>query len=74
MSVGGSPRFGSPAGPKRRPVIDTIASRVGELISSAKAQGIRMSGNAIHCQLLEEGYNVGINSVYVCLRRNTMIV
>jgi hypothetical protein len=74
VRAGGSPRFGSPAGPKRRPVIDTIASRVGELISSAEAKGIRMSGNAIHCQLLEEGHNVGINSVYVCLRRNTMIV
>jgi len=69
MRAGGSPRFGSPAGPKRRPVIDTIASRVDELIASAKAQGIRMSGNAIHSQLLEEGYDVGINSVYVCLRR-----
>jgi hypothetical protein len=27
-----------------------------------------LSGFAIHDQLLREGYNVGINSVYVCLR------
>jgi predicted DNA-binding transcriptional regulator AlpA len=67
---GGSQRFGKPAGPKRSPVIETIAARVNELLLIAKAEGVRLSGIKIHQVLLKEGYKVGINSVYVYLRRN----
>jgi AraC-like DNA-binding protein len=65
---GGSARFGKPAGPKHGPVIEAIAARVNALMTGALAQGTRISGIAIHKKLLSEGYEVGINSVYVCLR------
>jgi hypothetical protein len=68
VRAGGSSRFGMPAGPKRRPVIDIIRLRVIDMISRATRQAKHLSGLAIHNQLLSEGYNVGINSVYVCLR------
>jgi hypothetical protein len=64
----GSARFGKPAGPKHSPVVEAIAARVNELTTGALAQGIRISGITIHKKLLSEGYEVGINSVYVCLR------
>jgi hypothetical protein len=68
MRAGGSPRFGMQAGPKRKPVIELIKSRVIAMRSRANRQGRNLSGFEIHSQLLSEGYNVGINSVYVCLR------
>jgi len=68
VRAGGSARFGMQAGPKRRPVIEIIKPRVIDLISGAKRQGRSLSGFEIHDQLLGEGYDVGINSVYVCLR------
>lgn len=68
VRAGGSARFGKQAGPNRRPVIELIKPRVIGLISRGKRPGKRLSGFAIHDQLLREGYNVGINSVYVCLR------
>jgi hypothetical protein len=68
VRAGGSARFGSQAGPSRSPVIETIAPRVTQLLQSAKANKNRVSGGSLHKQLLDEGYDVGINSVYVCLR------
>jgi hypothetical protein len=56
---GGSHRFGKPADPQRSPVIDEIAPRVKELVTEATANGTFMSGT------------VGINSVYVCIRKAT---
>jgi len=66
---GGSQRFGKPAGPRRTPVIDAIAPRVKELITEAQANGNRMSGGTIHKHLVKEGHEMGINSVYVCIRK-----
>jgi hypothetical protein len=68
MDEGGSSRFGIPAGPQRSPVLETIAPRVNQLIANAKAEGGRLSGGIIYRQLLRDGYNVGVNSVYVYLR------
>jgi TniQ protein len=68
MNEGGSSRFGIPAGPQRSPVLETIAPRVNQLIANAKAEGRRLSGGIVHRQLLRDGYEVGINSVYVYLR------
>lgn len=62
-------RFGKPAGPQRSGVIETIAPIVDALLNNARAEGVRLSGGAVHRRLLSEGYNVGIASVYVCLRR-----
>jgi len=63
-----SSRFGSPAGNQRSPVLETISNRVEELLSEARECGIRLTGGRLHRQLLDEGYKVGINSAYVCLR------
>lgn len=68
LETGGSDRFGSPAGPRSHPVLSRIAPRVKQVLAKAIANGTRQSGISIHSQLVEEGYNVGINSVYVCLR------
>lgn len=67
---GGTSRFGRPAGPQRSPVLERIRPRVGQLVRqwSAKPQGQRISGLRVHSQLIKEGYQVGINTVYVCLR------
>ena len=65
---GGSARFGMPAGPRRRRVIEAIAPRVTQLVRGALGDMNRISGGSLHKQLLNEGYDVGINSVYVCLR------
>lgn len=67
--VGGSQRFGKPAGPQRRPVLDEITPRVRHLIDEAAAAGKRMSAAAIYEQLIKEGHTLGINSVYVCIRK-----
>jgi hypothetical protein len=66
--MGGSARFGRAAGPQLKPVMEAIASRVNQVTSKAQAEGRRFSGISIHRQLLEEGYTVGVNSVYVYLR------
>jgi hypothetical protein len=65
---GGSQRFGKPAGPRRSPVVAAITPRVKELMTEAAIKGTRISAATIHKQLMKEGYALGINSVYVCLR------
>jgi Fe2+ or Zn2+ uptake regulation protein len=50
-------------------VRDRIAPRVDELIANAIVHARRPSAISIHQQLLKEGFKVGINSVYVYLRR-----
>src|SRR5207302_11396589 len=65
---GGSQRFGRPAGQRRSPVVEAITPRVKELMTEASVKDTRMSGATIHKQLLEEGHEVCIVSVYVCLR------
>jgi hypothetical protein len=65
---GGSARFGKPAGPQRSPIMEMIAPRINVWLARAKAKRIRLSGGAIHRQLVHEGYKVGIASVYVYLQ------
>jgi hypothetical protein len=68
IKEGGSPRFGSPAGPRKSPLLELISGRVKELVSEAVRCGVRLTGVNLHRQLVNEGYQVGINSVHVSLR------
>ncbi|PYS47912.1 MAG: hypothetical protein DMF68_14755 [Acidobacteria bacterium] len=69
ISEGGSSRFGSPCGPKRQPVREKVAPRLEQLFKqwNAKPQGQPVSGQKLLRQLVQEGYHVGINTIYVCL-------
>lgn len=73
MREGGSQRFGKSAGPKRSPVMEAIRPRIKQLLANAAREGHRISGIAIHSRLVSEGYEVGINSVYVCLRKAPLL-
>jgi hypothetical protein len=73
-SEGGSERFGKPAGPTRSPVMEMIAPRVNELLAKAKTRGRRLSGGRLHRILVNEGYKVGVASVYVCLLKSRTTV
>lgn len=66
---GGSGRFGSPAGARSAPVRDTIGPRIDELRVRALARGKQLTAPPLHRQLVAEGFIVGINSVYLYLRR-----
>ncbi len=66
---GGSQRFGKPAGRRHRPVMEMITAPVSLWLANAEAEGVRLTGDAVHRRLLSEGYKVGIASVYVYLRR-----
>lgn len=67
---GGSYRFGRLAEPNSQPVRTRVAPRIKQLVKkwNARSNGQRVSGQRLHRQLLKEGYNVGINTIYVCLR------
>lgn len=69
LEIGGSNRFGSPAGPRTHPVLDKISSRVERILSESKVNATRRSGLSIHRQLLKEGFKVNINALYDCLHR-----
>jgi hypothetical protein len=51
-------------------VRNEVAPRIKQLVKkwNAKPNQQRISGEALHRQLTTEGYKVGINTVYVCLR------
>lgn len=70
ISEGGTSRFGRPAGPRRSPVQERVRPRISQLVMhwGVKPHGQRISGQRVHSQLVKEGYQVGINTVYVCLR------
>lgn len=70
ISEGGTTRFGRPAGPRRSPVQERVRPRISQLVGQwgVKPHGQRISGQRVHSQLIKEGYQVGINTVYVCLR------
>jgi hypothetical protein len=70
ISEGGTARFGRPAGPRRSPVQERVRPRISQLVMhwGVKPHGQRISGQRVHSQLVKEGYQVGINTVYVCLR------
>jgi hypothetical protein len=67
---GGASRFGRPAGPKRQPVRNEIGPRIEQLVKkwTVKPKGQPISGQRLHRQLVKEGYQVGISTIYVCLR------
>jgi hypothetical protein len=69
-SQGRTSRFGRLTGQQRSPVLERIRPRVSRLCRqwNAKSRERRISGQRIHRQLIKEGYQVGINTVYVCLR------
>lgn len=70
VSEGRSSRFGRLAGPNRQPVRNKVGSRIEQLVKkwTVKPKGQPISGQRIHHQLVKEGYRVGINTIYVCLR------
>ena len=70
VSEGRSSRFGRPAGPNWQPVRNKIGPRIEQMVNkwSIKPNGKPVTGQRVHCQLLKEGYRVGINTIYVCLR------
>jgi len=47
-----------------------VGTRIEQLVKkwSAKSDGKAVSGQRLRRQLLKEGYHVGINTIYVCLR------
>jgi len=69
IKEGGSARYGTQAGPSVSPVLEKISKRIDELHTEAKDLGRSLSGGKVHRQLVSEGYKVGMNSVYVYLRR-----
>jgi hypothetical protein len=70
LSEGLSSRFGRPAGPNWQPVRNKVGPRIEQLVKkwSAKPNGKPVSGQRLRHQLVKEGYRVGLNTVYVCLR------
>lgn len=70
VSEGRSSRFGRPAGPNWQPVRNKVEPRIKQLVMkwSAKPNGMPISGQRLRRQLVREGYRVGINTIYVCLR------
>jgi hypothetical protein len=65
----GSARFGKPAGSNRRPVRSRIAPRIEQLGKrwSLQSPTRRISGMRMYHQLVREGYQVGLQTVYACL-------
>lgn len=70
LSEGRSSRFGRPAGPNWQPVRKKVGPRIEQLVKkwSAKPNRKPVSGQRLRRQLVKEGYRVGINTIYVCLR------
>jgi DNA-binding transcriptional MerR regulator len=70
VNEGKSTRFGRPAGPNRQPVRSRVGPRIKQLVSqwSVAQQGQSISGQSLRRHLVKEGYRVGINTIYVCLR------
>lgn len=70
ISERGSSRFGRPCGPNQQPVRNKVIPRIEQLIKqwSIKLKGKPVSGQRLYRQLIKEGYRVGINTIYVCLR------
>jgi excisionase family DNA binding protein len=69
IEMGGSSRFGSPAGPKECPVMSRVSARIEQLIKKWGTEDPkrRITGHRLHQQLSKEGYQVGITTVYVYL-------
>ncbi len=67
---GKSPRFGRPPGPGRRPVQEVIGPQIDRLIKRWKRQAPdkNFTGVWVYRQLIEEGYQVKIATVYYCLQ------
>jgi hypothetical protein len=70
INEGKASRYGRRAGPTQCPVQDKIGPRIDELVEDWKinAPAQRVSGIRILQQLKKEGFQVGINTVYVYLR------
>jgi excisionase family DNA binding protein len=72
VQAGKSNRFGRTAGPRSRPVRDLIGPRIDQLIETWQQQtpNLRITGQRLYQQLTSEGYQVGINTIYVHLRKD----
>jgi len=68
VSQGRSARFGRPPGPSWRPVRSKVEPRIRQLVKKWSENGKPVSGQRLRRQLVKEGYRVGINTIYICLR------
>jgi hypothetical protein len=70
IKEGGTPRFGRQT-PRARPVRNVIGPRIEQLLKKWHRQSPpqHISGYRLYRQLVDEGYQVGIASVYMCLRQ-----
>lgn len=70
VAEGGTSRFGRRAGPQSSPVQDVVGSRINQLIEEWQQQmpELRITGQRLYQQLTNEGYQLGINTIYVHLR------
>jgi hypothetical protein len=71
VKEGKTSRFGRPAGPQTSPVQDLIGPRIDQLIEEWRNQmpKQRISGQRLYQQLISEGYQLGIATVYEYLRQ-----
>jgi hypothetical protein len=70
LDEGGSSRFGKQAGPQSNPVQSAVGPRIDQLVEEWQQQTpkLRITGQRLYQQLTSEGYQLGINTVYVHLR------
>jgi hypothetical protein len=70
LDEGGSSRFGKQAGPQSNPVRSAIGPRIDQLVEEWQQQTptLRITGQRLYQQLTSEGYQLGINTIYVHLR------
>jgi DNA-binding CsgD family transcriptional regulator len=71
VKEGGTARFGRQAGPKASPVQDIIGPRIDQLIEKwhERRPDQHITGERLYQQLIKEGYQTGINTVYMYLRQ-----
>jgi hypothetical protein len=70
VAKGGTSRFGRRAVPQSSPVRDVVGPRIDQLIEEWQQQTpkLRITGQRLYQQLTSEGYQLGINTIYVHLR------
>lgn len=70
VSKGKNSRFGRPSRRNWQLVESKVGPRIKQLVKkwSSKSQSEQISGRRLHRQLVNEGYCVGLNTIYVYLR------
>jgi hypothetical protein len=70
LEEGRSARFGRRAGSQSSPVRSVVGPRIDQLVEEWQQQTppLRITGQRLYQQLTSEGYQLGINTIYVHLR------